>query len=400
MKTRRRRKIPTITHAGINIREVRENYYMVDIFRDGQRERKCFEDLNAAKTHCEILSRKIQNEGTSALGLTPDQRTDATKALGILKGMASLAEAAKFWARHNAIGEGVTVKDLQDRFLKAIRAAGCRDTTYAEREHKLGRLVKDLGDRPACSITKDTITDWMDGLKLAGVTRDGYRRCYRAVFQFAVEEKIVDYNPIAAIKAFRADEKLPVPFTVADTRAILSAAERFAPVMVPTLAVQFFGGLRPGEAKGLKWQDVDWTEKTIRVLPETSKMRQARYVDMNPTLQVWLARHRKDSGPVGITSQHQFDYYMAQKKCDGKPGLIVAAGVTWIQDGPRKTFASMHYATHQDAAKLAAILGHSGGVEILFRYYRGLVKKTEAARFWEIMPNTEGNIIQIATRAA
>ena len=75
---------------------------------------------------------------------------------------------------------------------------------------------------------------------------------------------------------------------------------------------------------------------------------------------------------------------------------MAATGVEWIQDGPRKTFASMHYATYQDAAKLAAILGHTGGQGILFRHYRGLVKKTEAAKYWKIRPaNYESNIIQM-----
>jgi integrase len=50
----------------------------------------------------------------------------------------------------------------------------------------------------------------------------------------------------------------------------MAAAEQYAPHMVPTLAEQFFAGLRPGEAKGLKWEDINWSEKTIRVMPETS----------------------------------------------------------------------------------------------------------------------------------
>jgi hypothetical protein len=75
--------------------------------------------------------------------------------------------------------------------------------------------------------------------------------------------------------------------------------------------------------------------------------------------------------------------------------------VDWIQDGPRKTFASMHYAAYQDAAKLAAILGHTGGLDILFRHYRGLVKKTEAERYWKMRPVVEsGKVIQMKRGAA
>jgi integrase len=195
------------------------------------------------------------------------------------------------------------------------------------------------------------------------------------------------------MEAFKSDEKMPVPLSVQAVSSIMAAAEKYAAVMVPTLAAQFFGGLRPGEAKGLKWEDVNLIEKTIRVQPETSKMRQSRYIEMNDTLVAWMVRYRKASGPVGITTQNQFDFYMTRKLCDKKDGLLGAAGIKWIQDGPRKTFASMHYATHENGPQLAAILGHTGNQDILFRHYRGLVKKTEAAKFWEIVPQTESNAI-------
>ncbi|HAS86308.1 MAG TPA: hypothetical protein DCS31_05880 [Candidatus Competibacteraceae bacterium] len=394
MKKRKRKAAPVFTHAGINIRQLRPNCFQVDVFRDHKRERKCFDDLEKAKTHAYILGRKLENEGASALDLTPAQRMDATRALGILKGDASLEAAAQLWARQNARAGGLTVAALGERFVQAIRGAGCRETTIAERTQKIARLVKSLGDRPAASITKDDLTGWLDDNKLVGVTRDGYRRCYHAVFQYAVEEKIVDLNPVAAIKAFRADEKLPVPFTVEATHAIMAAAETYAPIMVPLLAVQFFAGLRPGEAMGLTWQAIDWAEKTVRVLPETSKMRRARHVDMNETLLGWMLRYRKASGPVGVSNQPAFAYYMTRQKCGDKTGLLSAAGITWIKDGPRKTFASMHYATYQDAAKLAAMLGHTGGLDVLFRHYRGLTKKTEAARYWQILPHVESKVIQ------
>lgn len=388
MKTRKRRSCPTITHHGITLREIKPGKWQTDFFRDGKRDRRVHESQEAAKRVAEELAVKIRNEGSSILDLTQIQRRDALKALGILKGASTLTAAAQFWARHNAVADGVTVRELGERWLADLRRRGCRATTLREREHKVSRLSGDYGDRAACSITKDEITGWLDAWKLSGVTADGYRRCFNAMFNYGVDEKIIELNPVAAIKAFRSDERLPVPFKVQDVRSVMAAAEKHAPIMVPTLAVQFFAGLRPGEAKGLKWEDIDWKEKTIRVMPETSKMRRSRIVEMNRTLLDWLQPYRKASGPIGITSQNQFDFYMTRKRwAEGKEtGILGASGVEWIQDGPRKTFASMHYATHGDAAKLAAILGHSGDAGILFKHYRGLVKKTEAARYWKLRP--------------
>jgi integrase len=61
------------------------------------------------------------------------------------------------------------------------------------------------------------------------------------------------------------------------------------------------------------------------------------------------------------------------------------AGVEWIQDGARKTFASAHYKTHQDALKTAYELGHRG-TTMLHTHYNQNMRKEEAVRFWGILP--------------
>jgi integrase len=238
------------------------------------------------------------------------------------------------------------------------------------------------------------LTKWLDDMHLAGVTRDGYRRCFRTMFQYGVDEKIMEHNPAAEIKAIKCDEKLPTPFSASDVAAVMAAAESVAPVIVPTLAVQFFAGLRPGEAKGLRWENINFNEGFIRVMPETSKVRAARIVDLTPTLLKWLLPCRQPAGPIGIKTQNQFDYYMTRAGENHK-GVIGQAGVKWIQDGPRKTFATMHFAVNQDAAKLAAILGHVNGQDVLYKHYRGLTTRKEAEKYWEISPTREmGKVIQ------
>jgi integrase len=70
------------------------------------------------------------------------------------------------------------------------------------------------------------------------------------------------------------------------------------------------------------------------------------------------------------------------------------AGITtWGPDILRHTFATMHLARGQDAARTAFELGHVRGLEVLYRHYRGLTTKTEGERFWNIKPKntvTEG----------
>jgi len=411
----KRRKIKTYEHGGISIRELRPElpeggggYFQVDAMRNGKRERLGFDTLAKAKTHAAILSTKIENEGTAVLSLSNASRLDAVEAMKALRGKASLLDAAAFWMRHNGGEDGVTVEEAGRRWLAELRRQGCRPTTIRARTFMVDSIVRFMGKKPVAAVTRGDLEKWMEGK--TGQTWDTYRRTARALLQYATEEKLADYNVAAALRPVRADEKLPVPFTVAAVSDILRTAEKYAPEVVPVLAVQFFCGLRPTEALGLRWEHVDFKSKTIRVLPETSKVRRTRIVSpISAAALAWLAPYRKTRGPIGITTPSQQSYFMHRKPCgpdyvqkgvpiaerqpDQRPkGLLAAAGVDWIQDGPRKTFASAHYALHGDAAKLASILGHTGGHDVLFRHYRGLMKKGEARRFFAIRPATGGTI--------
>ncbi len=414
MKKKKQRSTPMTRHGGINIREIRPGYYMVDYMRGGHRERHCFDDLGKAKGYCEKQSLAIRQHGSSALDLRPAERDDAKQALEVLAGKATLTATADFWMRHNGVQDGITVAELGNRWIVNLRNQGCRETTLDVREYQVGRFVKDMGNHTVVSLTRKDISNWLTGTKTTGATWDTYRRVVSAMLNYAVREEIVEANPAAGIEPMRQDEKLPTAFTVDAVQSIMQAAEKHAPVMTPTLAVQFFAGLRPGEALGLDWNAIDFKQKLIRVTPETSKVRRTRIIEMNPAMVAWLTPYRKASGPIGITTKSQFSFYMHRKRIgpareqagmpkseipeDTRPeGICSVAGVDWIKDGPRKTFATMHYATNQDAGKLGAILGHTSGADVLYRHYRGLATKAEARRYWaKIRPATErGTIIEM-----
>lgn len=391
-----KKRSKTTTHAGIKIREVRPGYFMVDLRRGGKTDRVCFGTLEEAKTHAEFKAGDLRNEGLSAMTLPSVARQDAARALAMLKGSATLTAAAGFWLKHHPIGESVTVRALADQWILSLERQNCRTATLAERRQKLNRLCADLGDRPACSITAHDLQAWLDAKKLSPVTRDTYRRCYGALFQFGVKQNGVEYNPVTKLDRVKIDEKMPAFFTADQTAAVMAEAEAARCNMVPYLAVQFFAGLRPGEAAGLTWGQIDVAERIIRVLPETSKVRQSRLVDIPNNLAVWLAQYR----PHGVGDATRIAPDTKRAIHFRRQRIAEVAKVEWIQDGPRHTFATMHFAEHQDAGKLAAQMGHVGGVDILYRHYRGLATAKEAAKFWKIKPAKKGAALRIALEDA
>ena len=105
---------------------------------------------------------------------------------------------------------------------------------------------------------------------------------------------------------------------------------------------------------------------------------------------------RKPIGP----EYEQEGVPIGKREKDKRPkGIVKATKVQWIQDGPRKTFATMHFAAHGNVAKLETILGHTGGSDVLYRHYRCLATKAEARRYWKIRPKQEGKVIQFAAAA-
>ncbi|NCC51965.1 MAG: hypothetical protein EOM20_12215 [Spartobacteria bacterium] len=374
-----------IEHAGIAIREVRAGYWLVDYRRDGLNERRCFDDLADAKLYAEMVRRKIQNEGVAAFELSPTQRLDAARALKVLAGRSSLVDAARAWVKSNADLSGVPVADVVEKFMIEKEREGCRASTLGERRYKLNRF-KDAFECPLRTVKSEAIAAWMDDLGLTGSTRDGYRRCLRAFFSFAVDEGFCEAIPKSLLKKIRTDDVLPDFFTVDQVRTLFSVLEEKEPSAIPYLAAQFFGGLRPGEAAGLKWDQVDLAEKIIRVLPETSKVRGARVIEMNDALFDWLVAYR-GAGGMGIAGKHEFNRMMKRIKPD--------LGFSWKQDGGRKTFATMHMALHGDQQRTASILGHVGGADVLYRHYRGLATKKQAQSYFKIRPKQESNVIEL-----
>ena len=68
----------------------------------------------------------------------------------------------------------------------------------------------------------------------------------------------------------------------------------------PFLAIAAFAGLRTAEVERLDWSDVG--SQYIRVRGSSSKTGAHRLVEIQPNLQAWLTRLRKQSGPVVLVA--------------------------------------------------------------------------------------------------
>jgi hypothetical protein len=78
-------------------------------------------------------------------------------------------------------------------------------------------------------------------------------------------------------------------YTVGEIAAIMAAAEKNAPGLVPFLAVSFFCGIRRAEAMRLEWPAIDLHENFIKLPAAITKSRQGRHINLSDNCRAWLA---------------------------------------------------------------------------------------------------------------
>ncbi|MBX7259622.1 MAG: tyrosine-type recombinase/integrase [Candidatus Hydrogenedentes bacterium] len=314
-------------------------------------------------------------EGDSAYALSPPQRQQALRALEILTGSGyDLVGAAEYVRDHAApLSARRTIDELLSDYATTKEAAGRRPMTVKSIRYRCGRFVEAFKGRTADSFSTEELETWFTREKFKGETRAGMRRALLGFFNHAIKRKAARANPANDLERPSRDDELPDAFTVDEVRKILTTAATIEPHTVPYYAIGFFAGLRTAELDGLDWREIDFENKTIKVLPATAKKRRTRFVDMADNLIAWLRQHRKTQGPI---DGHRHDVDRVRRK----------SGVEWKPNGMRHSFASYHLAMHENAAKTALQLGHRRQ-EIVFDHYRQLVRKSDAEKYWTVYPD-------------
>ena len=379
MSRKPKKKYPVMLESGIPIRFLphrKKKPWMVDIYRNGVRKRSCYATEEEARQAALRDAGNLVQEGLQAVALTRDQRLDAGKAIGILRGTATLEAAATFLMRHSASGDACKpVHEVVDDLLTAKRGANRRPGTITDAACHLNRFVKTFGERPLGTLTLHDLERWLARLDCKPVTRDNFRRAVVGLFKYGQRRGLCDRNPALGLARSGRDESMPAILTPKQVADLLTAAQTHAPEMIPFFVAGLFAGLRPqNELARLDWRNIDLKAKTILVDPATAKRRRARYVKISANLTAWLIPHRRVAGPI-FYSRRKFRTVVEKAKVSN-----------WSPDVMRHSFASYHLVAHGDANATALQLGHAGAPGILFDHYRALVKPKDARAFWKIKP--------------
>jgi integrase len=352
--------------------------YYLDLRPFGQG-RKFFKTKAEAEAERLRQITSLQRHGREAVGLPQRELSDFITAKSKLAEHGkTISDATDFYLDHleRVRRCKTTVAELAAELLEVKRKDGRSEIYLNDLRNRLKFFCRDFAQQPVAAVTSRELSNWLRAVNGSPKTRANFRQNISVLFGYAADEGMIDQNPVLRVKKPKLVDRAPEIFSVDELAALLHAALANAPDVVPMVTIGAFAGLRESEIKRLDWRDVDLRRGFIEVKAEKAKTAKRRIVRIHPNLAQWLAPYSAMSGPVVPSN--------SRKKLDA---VRKAAGLQrWSQNGLRHSFASYRLAATNDAASVAAELGHSTS-QMLFQNYRELVRPEEAERYWKIVPS-------------
>jgi len=350
---------------------------------------KRFATLADAEEDAARLRDQRSREGKAAFDVPLSIRREAAKCIEKLKAYpgATLAEAVNYYVeRKLRFNTAPPVGIAAEQIVAELTGRRGKRTVDNLRWYWT-RFAKDFGARSFSDIEPDEITAWLDRTATHPETRHNYRRAIVRLFNIAVSKKWCQENTAAQS---RQDDRLPPTpevFTVEELARVLAHSDKHS--LTPYIVLGTFAGIRVSELCRLDWQKVDLQERTVIVEAATTKTKTRRVVTLTDTAAAWLAPYVRKSGAV-------VDVVNLREKLHK---LREAAKITrWTKNIMRHSFGSYALAEWQDVARVSYQMGNSP--QVCKRHYEQVVKKSAAARFWALRPDTAGGkIIPMQTAA-
>lgn len=353
--------------------------YQVDLgMVDGKRKRVNFPTKQEAEAHAEQARIARVNEGTLAFSLPTDIRLDAAKASQLLAPHGvTIFEAAKYYQKHVlAYKAAPPIKEVVEKYIGDSVSRNLRPRTIGDLKHRLTCFAADFGESKLAEITLDELKEWIADDGWAMRTRVNFLTKISQLYSHAIRHKWADSNLTEHLDRPAVDETAPGVFTVEQAERLLAHAQEFD--LSAYIAIGFFAGIRSAEMARMSGRNVNFEDKTITVGADAAKKRSQRIVDMQPALLAWLEPCKAKLQNGGeIVDQGKFRRH--------KELLLEAAAIQeWPANGLRHSFGSYHFAMFRSADDTAHQMGNSA--EVVHRYYKALVSKSEAEKFWALRP--------------
>ena len=267
-------------------------------------------------------------------------------------------------------GRALNPTHLRDveRTLLAL-AISCPDLDL--NKQTAGRAIKLWWDQLTATAKSAKGKILRRNLKLAPRTKARYWTHVSSMLGWAVDRQAIIRNPLAAQSVDMAGDSDPVVLTLEQVRAIVAIDDADEPAWLWVM-LMIGAGLRRAEAIALRWEDVLWQQRLIRVV--RGKGGGGRLVVPPPDLLTILSRiggpeaHRSLVGPIvgDFARGNRKGEWTAFRAQLERAGIAPDLGTGDRSGRPerlhphscRHTFAGMMLASGVDSLLLQQYLGH------------------------------------------
>ena len=222
-------------------------------------------------------------------------------------------------------------------WIHTVKSLTVRPTTANDYEARLRREIQPyLGHLRLVDLTAPQVDAWLSALRRKGLSADttnGARRVLNMLCKHAQRTGVIPHNPVAATDPVRRQASDPThvrePWGLDEVNRVLDAAIE-SPIGC-FLHLMLHTGLRPGEALGMRWVDVDLPNRQFFV---TGTLKDERRILANGKGVVRMVRNEPKTAasrrrlPISDALQealirHQTQQAVAEHK----------AGLAWKKSG-------------------------------------------------------------------
>jgi len=272
----------------------------------------------------------------------------------------------------NSVSTVFTLGEVIHDLIKAKSAANRRPSYVRHLKFSLNAFAKGRNETPISEITRSHVVEWFQEKGYtAPSTRRGNHGVLSVLFEHAIRIGQIKSNPCLQIDKVTVDRSPPRILTPAEARKMLLFAKRKMKWRLPQIILGLYAGIRPTELARLYWKDVNLDGGYCIIDAAAAKTRRRRVVRLDPKAVAWL-RHCRPQNDRPIGSNCWKWKRLIERNC----------GLKWEQDLLRHTAASYLLARHEDAGKVARMLGNS--VQVMMDFYVELVTPEDCRRFWKI----------------
>jgi integrase len=260
------------------------------------------------------------------------------------------------------------LRDFSDEYLEYVKARG---RVWTFHETSLKHLAEFFGDYLLSRITLDSIIAYKLSREKAvsGATINRELAVLRNLLNVAKKKGLWSgLNPINKEDFYPEPRKVHHILTEDERRALLAAIDKKAPHLRLAVVMALHTGLRKGEILGLRWADVDITNRQINIektkgkrphvvgMDETliSLLKKAR--DKNKTDFVFPSRTRADRGKPEEKSMGDIKRAFASARAKAAKEYPALKGMTF--HNLRRVCATTLYNSGAQFSAIQALLNH------------------------------------------